>query len=195
MQVGALRPNAREAEAMSFVDIARPWQFVGPNGTRYWSGLLQTGVERVVLNANANELVLQPGTAVIADPSGTTAFPRWDLPSTSDPVTGLIAVDQVQSALDVSFIGVALEAIPAGRMGRVGGRGTLCCVKSINPPTASAPGHPVIGSATPGLVDIVGPDPAVDRTGTILGMVIVPPGTGAGQTGSLTQSGIEVNPH
>jgi len=177
------------------VGVVRPWRFTGPDGVGYWSGLLQTGFEREVLNVDT---VTIPAGEAVRNEFGAIAigsrFPIWDAPGTSDPVIGRLTGKRVNSAANVAFLGVALENIPVGKTGRVGGLGTLCTVKSLASAslTNNNVGAYVFGSATAGAVDC--DDTAAPTPGIVLGMVRQQAGAASG-TQSDEMLGIEVNPH
>lgn len=182
------------------VDLERQWVFSDPSGNRYWGGLLRTGQILDVVSAEASAAIA-PGTPVKYDASGS-AWPRWDLATTSEPIKSKIAVKNTTAAAEVGLIGVALEYILPGQAGRIAGRGCWTSVKC----NATLGGSSAIGAAViqdSGVASQV--KTAALSTGTYanisptlvglgLGWLRQVNGTGAGTTGSTTQLGIEVHP-
>jgi len=176
---------------MSGVDLDRPWQFMGPDGVRYWSGVLRTGMVLEVVNQDSSDMTA--GEAVIQ--GNWFGWPRWDQPANIDPRTPrLYGGMRVANATDQPFIGVTMESIPQGKTGPVLGRGSLCCVKSLTAASLSynTSGAVVFGSNSQGCVDCQQANFA--NSGRTLGMVLAYASLGSTGSGSLTQLGIEVNP-
>lgn len=186
---------------MVSVDLERSWAWFDSSGTKFWSGLLRAGIIYQCLSTEAAGTTLQPGEPVRLVDSAPTAFPRWDLATTSDAIKGVLGVIGTTAAAELMMFGVVLEQIPSGLTGRVAGLGSLVAVKCKNPPTSNVRGSAVISDAANARqVDAVTSGGSYSQTiahikpGLILGYVDVPAGTGAGQTGSTTQLGIFVNP-
>lgn len=181
------------------IDLERQWAFSDPSGVKYFGGVLRTGQILDVINADTTTIV--PGTPVKVDAAGS-AWPRWDLAvATNEPIKSKIGVKNTTAAAELGLIGVALEYIVAGQQGRIAGRGCWVAVKCKNPPASNAVGSIVIqDTGTASQVDTVQSGAGYAQTiahvkgGLALGTVLCPAGAGAGQTGSTTQLGIEVNP-
>lgn len=183
------------------IDLERQWAFTDPDSTtnaRYFGGVLRTGQIIDVINADSTRIA--PGTPVKIDAAGS-AWPRWDLATTSEPIKSKIGVKNTTAAAELGLVGVALEYILPGQQGRIAGRGTWVAVKCKNPPASNAVGSIVIqDTGTASQVDTVQSGGSYSQTiahvkgGLALGTVLCPAGAGAGQTGSTTQLGIEVNP-
>lgn len=184
---------------MSPVDMERSWSFVDASGNRFWNGVLRgTNVEHCI--STEASVTIAPGEPLKLD--GTNSdWPRWDLPSTSDPVKGTLKVLGTTAAAEVGMIGVAIDHIKPGEQGRVAMAGCWVAVKCKNPPTSNVVGSAVISDAAVARqVDAVTSGGAYSQTiahikpGLILGYVAKPAGAGAGQIGSTTQLGIVVAP-
>lgn len=175
------------------VDLERSWTFFDASGTKYWSGVLITGQTRFIYNAEASATIAA-GEAVIAS-AATTSWPHWDRAASSEPVKGWQSGVRVAAVASVAYIGVALENIPAGKEGRVGGRGYQVSAKSLTAAslTSNTVGAAATGSATAGSLDAVATEILQGRT---LGIVLMPAGvTIPSQSGSLVYIGVDVNPH
>ena len=98
---------------------------------------------------------------------------------------------RVSATSNVGWIGVALENIPAGQVGRVCTTGSITAVKVLSSASTTA-GGVAAGSATAGSATVTAPAAAgAVRTlaeGAQLGIQVQPVGTGANQSGSTTQS-------
>jgi hypothetical protein len=184
---------------MSLVDLERPWAWFDASGNKLWGGVLRAGRIEHCLSAEAS-VTLAPGEPVrLSDAS--SVFPRWDLATTADPIKGVLAVVGTTAAAETGMFGVVIEQIKAGEVGRVAAIGSLVAVKCKNPPGSNVRGSMVISDAAVARqVDAAVANasylvshPHV-KPGLILGYVAQPAGVGAGQTGSLTQLGILVNP-
>lgn len=175
------------------IDLERSWTFFDASGNKYWSGVLVTGQTRMIYNAEASATIAA-GEAVIAS-AATSSWPHWDRAATSDPVKAQQSGVRVAAAASVGFLGVALENIPAGKTGRVGGRGYHVTAKCLTAAslTSNTLGAAATGSATAGSLDAVATELLQGRT---LGIVLMPAGvTIPSQSGSLTYIGVDVNPH
>lgn len=175
------------------VDLERSWTFFDASGNKYWSGVLVTGQTRFIYNAEA-ATTIAAGEAVIAD-AATSSWPHWDRAATSEPVKGAQGGKRVAAAASVGFLGVALENIPVGKTGRVGGRGYHVTAKCLTAAslTSNLVGAAATGSATAGSLDAAAAELVQGRT---LGIVLMPAGTTIpSQSGSLTYIGVDVNPH
>lgn len=171
-----------------FVNLERPWSFFDASGNKYWSGIMLTGKVIEVYNAEASTTIAA-GEAVIVD-EATSVWSRWDLAATADAPKQVVGAKRVAAAASVGFIGVAGENIPAGKIGRVFGRGTWAAVKCITGLTSNAVGAHATGSATAGSIDTVTAAALVPgrRLGTVL---ISRTATGIGGT---TYVGVDINP-
>jgi len=178
---------------MHGIDLERSWTFFGVDGVRYWNGCLRTGQVIEVLATSENIAAGEAVTNIIT----SSAWPRWDLAASAEPVKTALAGRRVQAATTQCFLGVALENIVLSKIGRVGGRGTMAAVKSltVGSLTSNTLGAIATGSGTAGSIDGVA---AANNNfhGRILGVVMCIAGTtGAGtDTGSLTQLGVDINP-
>lgn len=173
-----------------FLNLERPWSFFDASGNKYWSGIMLTGKVIEVYNAEASA-TMAAGEAIIID-EASSVWSRWDLAATADAPKQVIGGKRVAAAASVGFIGVAGENIPAGKIGRVYGRGTWAAVKSLasGSITSNAKGSHVTGSATAGSVDAVIAAALVPgrRLGTVM---IAAAATGIGGT---TYLGVDINP-
>lgn len=173
-----------------FVNLERPWSFFDASGNKYWSGVMLTGQVIEVYNAEASATIAA-GEAVIVD-AATSVWARWDLSATADAPKQVIGGKRVASAASVGFIGVAGENIPAGKIGRVYGRGSWAAVKSLasGSITSNAVGSTVMGSATAGACDAK--SAAAFLPGLSLGTVMI--AAAATGIGGTTYLGVDINP-
>lgn len=186
---------------MVSVDLERSWSWFDASGNKFWQGLLRAGIIYQCLSTEAS-VALQPGEPVRLQENSPTAFPRWDLSTTSDPIKGVLGVIGTGAAAEVGMFGVSLDVIPAGQQGRIAGIGSLVAVKCKNPPTSNVRGSMVVSDSGVARQVDAQVQPGTYGTGTaghvkpglILGFVHVPAGTAANTTGSNTQLGILVNP-
>jgi len=187
---------------MVSVDLERSWTWFDASGNKFWQGMLRAGIIYQCLSTEAAGTTLQPGEPVRLVDAAPTAFPRWDLSATSDPIKGVLGVLGTTAAAEVGMFGVVLEPIQSGTTGRVAGIGSLVAVKCKNPPASNVRGSMVVSDSGVARQVDAQVQPGTYGTGTaahvkpglILGFVHVPAGAGAGQTGSTTQLGIFVNP-
>lgn len=142
------------------------------------------GIEAIT-NSEAST-VIGRGEAVCVDGTNSV-FPRWDYSTagTDNPGICVIKAKRIASSSSVGFLGVAMENIAVGFEGRIATAGSIVAVKCINPPTSNAAGSIAgsNGSPTAGSVD----GSATYVVGKKLGTILIPAGTSAGQSGSVTQ--------
>lgn len=183
------------------INIERQYLVRAADGTAYWDGLLSAG-EIIEVNNTEASATMGFGEPIRLDSANTTAsWPRWDLAATSEPIKKAIHALRTTAAANLMLIGVALENIAAGSVGRVAGKGSLVATKCLNPPTSNLVGSAVISdTTTAGQVNAVTSGAAYAQTiahiqpGLALGLVAKPAGAGAAATGSTTQLGVYVSP-
>ena len=169
-----------------YVKFERPYAIRDAGGLIvYESAALPAGIEEVV-NSEASATIGR-GEAVLFDPA-TSVLPRWDYSTAGTDTLPMVVLKgkRVSAAANKGWIGVAMENIPAGQAGDVLTLG-IVAVKCLNPPAVNTTGAMVIGSTTAGSVDGNTTPLVAGTLGTSLGMLLVPAGTSAGQSGSLTQ--------
>lgn len=163
-----------------------------PDGSFQMSGCVLRGVTFEVENSDTNDIL--PGDVVVMRAGGAThqrsQLGRWDTGNSDRIAPNAIRVLRGAAASDVMQIGIALEPIPAGAKGEIASLGSIVMARHDGLTTASL-GVPIgVSSAGDGSVS----ENAVFTDGTILGMVVISNGTGAGQSGSITQVGVLINP-
>lgn len=180
-----------------FTTAESQFKLVGPDGTTHYIGAGKIVGPREVTNDAAAAMLA--GEGVIYDNDSVIA--RFDTvaaggtPATDIPQTEVLKATRIAAATDGPFLGVTLGAIAVAKQGVVASDGSVLCVQCIDPPTSNTVRSKVIGSSTAGKVNATAAN-AVDVAtgvpagGTLLGRVLKPAGTGAGQTGSATQLGI-----
>jgi hypothetical protein len=184
----------------SFIKFDRPLLIRDGKGTVVYE---HAAFARAVEDVKATAAIGR-GEAVIMDQTNSV-LPRWDYSvigvdvnfagvqvsggTTNSPC--VLAGVRVATATSKCYLGVAMENIATGVTGHVCVDG-ISAAKCVNPPNNNVLGNPVIGHATPGLVDAVTTNPIA--VGICLGSVYVIAGTAAGSMGSLTQLGVLINP-
>ncbi len=167
-----------------------------PYAIRDAGGLVVYESAAYVLSAldvvNSGAAAIGRGEAVYLDQAGSI-FPRWDYSTAGTDTIPLTVIKgkRVDAAANVCFLGVALENIPIAASGSVAGPGSISAVKCLSGPTSDVVGNAVIGSATAGSVDMIATAPT---KGTVLGEQMVVAGTGAGESGSATQTVVLIGP-
>lgn len=180
------------------IDNERTYSFVGPDGTLWWSGVMRVGLILEVVSAETS-VTIAPGEPLEFD-AASSVSQYWDNVDLSTavlptPRKHVIGVTRSDAAASEKLIGVATEHIRPGRQGRAAGMGSIVGVKCITAAsiTNNSVGACVISdSANAGQVQATTTIPTVP--GACLGNVWFVAGTGTGQSGSLTQLGILVNP-
>jgi hypothetical protein len=157
----------------------------------YESAAFLQGVEDFK-NTSASTLIVRGGAVIIDQVN--SAFPRWDYSTAGTDTLPkcLIGGIRVASATSTCYLGVALENVPAGQMGRVATTGSISAVNCATSLTSAVLGNSVIGHATAGLVDAVATAPAV---GLMLGMMVVINGAASGSSGSTGQLSVLIAQH
>ena len=182
------------------VNIERQYLVRAADGTAYWDGLLLAGEIFEAVNAEASATVLAGETVRFDSANTTPSWPRWDLPSTSEPIKKMLPILRLSGSLNLLLPGVALENVPPGVVGRFAGKGSFVSTVCINPPNSNVVGSGVQSSATVGAVTanihagVYTANTMHVTPGLGVGFVCKPAGVGAANTGSLTQLGILVAP-
>jgi hypothetical protein len=165
-------------------------QVRGADGTILWVGTALMGVSYHVLNSEASASI-EVGEAVRLDITNSI-LPRLEVtaagasPTADLPQYLVVAGLRVASATDTNWLGVAMERIPAGKVGVVAGAGTLTTVKTSAASIAVT--TTIGGSATAGLC-------AANTTATqIIGTCMKNNAVAAPGTGSTAFAGILVMP-
>lgn len=176
------------------VHYTRPYAIRGAdNLVRYESAAFALGVLDFT-SAETSTVIARGGAVTIV--LASSVWPRWDYSTAgTDTITDcLIAGENVDSATDVGFLGVALENVAAGAQGRLAGAGSITAVTCLTAAslTSNVQGNHVIGSSTEGSVDAATTSSTAGRS---LGYMQTVVGTSAGQSGSLTQAIVLVSPH
>jgi hypothetical protein len=165
----------------------------------YEGALLYLSDVMSVINTAA--AAMNRGDAVLLDPTVTTGTlpPKWGYAATGAdiiPKTQLCGL-RIATAADIGYLGVALEKIPVGYVGKVAGTGSIVNV-NVGTITSNVRGNAIIGSTLAGLADAVTTNPPAK--GISLGMVYLVGGANAtaipnGTSGSATELTALVAPH
>jgi hypothetical protein len=175
-----------------YVKFERPFLIRSAAGLAYYeSAAFVQGIEDV-WNGHATTTITR-GMCVCFDTTAaniTGYLPRWDYSTAGTDVTFgtvcRIPVIPSASSSSVNCLGVAMENIPPGATGRIITDGITAVLSS---------GTTVLSQyvITATGVGTVGPS-ATPVVGKTLGNVLVVAGTGAGQSGSATQTIIRIAP-
>jgi hypothetical protein len=166
-------------------------QVRGADGTILWVGTALMGVSYHVLNNEASASI-EVGEGVRMDTGATSVLPRLEVtaagasPTADLPQYLVVAGLRIASATDTNFLGVAMERIPAGKVGVVAGVGSLTTVKTTAASIAVT--TTIGGSGTAGLAG------AVTTATMILGTCMKNNAVASPGTGSTAFAGILVSP-
>jgi hypothetical protein len=164
------------------------YRITAPDGTALWQGAALVGDILFIENTEASATITA-GEAVRID-TATLRLGHFNMTAGATAPTVRIGGLRVSAVANTGWLGVSMEPIVAGKMGRVMGDGSICCVQSTGGPTVNTVGAWVTGSAVAGKVESLaapasGAAGVFPAGGTVLGTIIQIAGT----TGPPTDTG------
>lgn len=164
------------------------YKISAPDGTALWQGAALVG--DIYFVENTDSATMTAGEAARIDTT-TLKLGQFNMAATATAPTVRVGVLRSSAVANTGWVGVSMEPILAGKMGRVMGDGSICCVQSKNPPAVNTLGAWVTGSDTAGKVDsLAAPASGTGGTfpagGTVLGTIIQIAGTSGPPTDTGT---------